>query len=225
MPPARHFGPVNLPSPKPPAPAEYSLAITPLLFLPWPVTPAATARRSRLQIISPLWRTLADRGGELPFARNTQAMKKSRKITVRVTPDLYRQTRHLAANYDITVTAMVEYLLKEAPRALATTRYHRECLRKTAPEQTPSPVALPLGRTLPPTSSESENPRCSAVRAASCCVSEASSPQPSACTPAVPLYIAPNQHNPNGLQANRKICTAVVQRLFRHLSKSLNIRK
>jgi hypothetical protein len=39
-------------------------------------------------------------------------------ITAAVSPELYRQTRMLAAEYDTTVTAMVAYLFKAMPRAL-----------------------------------------------------------------------------------------------------------
>jgi hypothetical protein len=144
-------------------------------------------------------------------------MKKSKNITVRVTPELYRQTRHLAASYDTTVTKLVEFLLERMPSALATTHY-LERRRQVAESQISSSSRNLPDIPLPPVSPKAENPCCTAVRAPSSYVSEASSPQPGACTPAVPLYIAPNQHNQNGLHANRKTCTAVVQRLFRSLS-------
>jgi hypothetical protein len=50
-------------------------------------------------------------------------MRKVRNITVAVDPELYRQTRRLAAEYDTTVTDMVRYLLERFPRALKESRY------------------------------------------------------------------------------------------------------
>jgi hypothetical protein len=50
-------------------------------------------------------------------------MRKVRNITVAVPPDLYRQTRRLAAEYDSTVTAMVAYILQRLPRALKVVRF------------------------------------------------------------------------------------------------------
>ena len=40
-------------------------------------------------------------------------MRKRRHITVSVTPELYRQTRRLAAECDTTVSAMVAYLIEK----------------------------------------------------------------------------------------------------------------
>jgi hypothetical protein len=42
-------------------------------------------------------------------------MRKVMNITVAVPPELYRQTRRLAAEYDTTVTDMVRYLLEKLP--------------------------------------------------------------------------------------------------------------
>ena len=44
-------------------------------------------------------------------------MRTVRNITVAVSDDIYRQTRRLAAQYDITVTDMVRYLLRCLPEA------------------------------------------------------------------------------------------------------------
>ncbi len=52
-------------------------------------------------------------------------MRKVRNITVAVDPDLYRQTRMLAAEYDTTVTDMVRFLLKALPEALEDAHYPR----------------------------------------------------------------------------------------------------
>ena len=50
-------------------------------------------------------------------------MRTVRNITVAVSPELYRQTRMLAVEYDSTVTAMVAYLLAAMPRALKAARF------------------------------------------------------------------------------------------------------
>ncbi len=50
-------------------------------------------------------------------------MNKTKHITVAVTPELYRQTRRLAADYDTTVTELVKYLLLKLPDALKAARY------------------------------------------------------------------------------------------------------
>ena len=72
-------------------------------------------------------------------------MRKVRHITVAVTPELYRQTRHLAAEYDTTVTAMVAWLLERLPNALKASRFPRGKSPASpgapAPAITPSPAA------------------------------------------------------------------------------------
>jgi hypothetical protein len=50
-------------------------------------------------------------------------MRKVRNITVAVDPELYRQTRRLAVEYDTTVTEMVRFLLLAMPEALKAARY------------------------------------------------------------------------------------------------------
>jgi hypothetical protein len=50
-------------------------------------------------------------------------MRKVRNITVAVDPELYRQTRHLAAEYNTSVTDMVRFLLLVMPEALKAARY------------------------------------------------------------------------------------------------------
>jgi hypothetical protein len=52
-----------------------------------------------------------------------KTMNKIKHITVAVSPELYRQTRHLAAEYDSTVTAIVAYLLERLPQALKAARF------------------------------------------------------------------------------------------------------
>jgi len=45
-------------------------------------------------------------------------MQKVRNITVSVSPEIYRQTRSLAADYDTTVTEMIRFLLLLLPEAV-----------------------------------------------------------------------------------------------------------
>ncbi len=50
-------------------------------------------------------------------------MRTVRNITVAVEPELYRQTRKIAAEYDTTVTDMVRFLLLVLPEAAKSARY------------------------------------------------------------------------------------------------------
>ena len=50
-------------------------------------------------------------------------MRTVRNITVAVTPELYRQTRRIAADYDTIVTDMVRFLLLALPEAVKAARY------------------------------------------------------------------------------------------------------
>ena len=50
-------------------------------------------------------------------------MRTVRNITVCVSPELYRQTRQLAAQYDTTVTAIVAYLLRQLPHVIVRSGY------------------------------------------------------------------------------------------------------
>jgi len=50
-------------------------------------------------------------------------MRTVRNITVAVDPELYRQTRKIAADYDTTVTDMVRFLLLVLPEAVKAARY------------------------------------------------------------------------------------------------------
>ena len=45
-------------------------------------------------------------------------MQKVRNITVAVSPEIYRRTRMLAADYDTTVTEMIKFLLLLLPEAV-----------------------------------------------------------------------------------------------------------
>ena len=50
-------------------------------------------------------------------------MRTVRNITVAVDPELYRQTRKIAADYDTTVTDIVKFLLLVLPEAVKDARY------------------------------------------------------------------------------------------------------
>ncbi len=53
----------------------------------------------------------------------SRTMRTVRNITVAVEPELYRQTRKIAADYDTTVTDMVRFLLLALPEAVKSARY------------------------------------------------------------------------------------------------------
>src|ERR1039458_6443696 len=55
--------------------------------------------------------------------RESRTMRTVRNITVAVEPELYRQTRRIAADYDTTVTDMVRFLLIALPEAVKAARY------------------------------------------------------------------------------------------------------
>ena len=54
-------------------------------------------------------------------------MRTVRNITVAVEPELYRQTRRIAADYDTTITDMVRFLLLALPEAVKAARYPGGC--------------------------------------------------------------------------------------------------
>lgn len=47
--------------------------------------------------------------------------RKPRNITIAVTPALYRQTRHIAADLDMTVTDVVRHILENLPALIKRT--------------------------------------------------------------------------------------------------------
>src|ERR1039458_9639646 len=55
--------------------------------------------------------------------RESRTMRTVRNITIAVEPELYRQTRRIAADYDTTVTDMVRFLLIALPEAVKAARY------------------------------------------------------------------------------------------------------
>ena len=130
-------------------------------------------------------------------------MRNVRNITVSVTPELYRQTRKLAAEYDSTVSAMVAYLLERFPDALKRARYpvggpkpafgHPTQLASSKQETSATPphsphenkIACPGCETGCQTLNHSLSNTCESN------VHTGTAP--------VPQYQAANQHIPNGL--------------------------
>jgi hypothetical protein len=81
-----------------------------------------------LQKITLYWRTLEMRGEcNSQRHRECETMRTVRNITVAVTPELYRQTRRIAADYDTIVTDMVRFLLLALPEAVKAARYPGGC--------------------------------------------------------------------------------------------------
>ena len=74
-------------------------------------------------------------------------MRKVKNITVCVTPEIYRQARHLAAEYDTTVSAIVAWLLPRLPAALERTRFPKggpkPSLQPAPPPAAPTPSPFP----------------------------------------------------------------------------------
>ena len=82
-------------------------------------------------------------------------MRKVRNITVSVDPELYRQTRRLAAEYDTNVTDIVRFLLERLPGALKAARYpggHPQsgvAAARAASATPPAPTSAPQLATCP----------------------------------------------------------------------------
>lgn len=66
-------------------------------------------------------------------------MRKVKNITVCVSPEVYREARILAAEYDATVSAFVAFLLPRLRVGLERLRF-RENAQKSTPRTTPSPA-------------------------------------------------------------------------------------
>ena len=110
-------------------------------------------------------------------------MRTVRNITVAVEPELYRQTRKIAADYDTTVTDMVRFLLTILPEAVKAARYPGGCPQfglaaaraaraaAAAPPATPATnppsPSLPSSASLPssPSPEKSEISPCTPVNA------------------------------------------------------------
>jgi hypothetical protein len=72
-------------------------------------------------------------------------MRTVRNITVCVSPELYRQTRQLAAKYDTTVSAIVAYLLERLPNALIRADYPVGGTKRNPGSRAPTPLARLAG--------------------------------------------------------------------------------
>ena len=83
-------------------------------------------------------------------------MRTVRNITVAVEPELYRQTRKIAADYDTTVTDMVRFLLIALPEAVKAARYPGGrpqfglAAARAARAAAPLAVSTPNAPSLPP---------------------------------------------------------------------------
>ena len=99
-------------------------------------------------------------------------MRTVRNITVAVEPELYRQTRRIAADYDTTVTDMVRFLLLVLPEAVKAARYPggrpqfglaAARIARAAASSVPPAATSPLPPT--PSPGKSEIPPCTPVNA------------------------------------------------------------
>ncbi len=77
-------------------------------------------------------------------------MRKVKNITVCVSPEIYRQARHLAAQYDSTVSTIVAWLLERLPAALERSRFPKGGPKPTPPP--PPPRGASRGRAETPCS-------------------------------------------------------------------------
>jgi hypothetical protein len=106
-----------------------------------------------------------------------------RNITVAVPPELYRQTRKIAADYDTTVTDMVRFLLLVLPEAVKAARYPggrpqfglaiARAARAAALAAVPTPNAPAPSLSASPSAEKNEISSCTSVN------------------PAKPLYLQP----------------------------------
>ena len=76
-------------------------------------------------------------------------MRKVRNITVCVSPEIYRQTRHLAADYNTTVSHMVAWLLERLPAALERSRYPKGGRKSIQSDPAQAPVVSPADSPTP----------------------------------------------------------------------------
>jgi len=94
-----------------------------------------------------------------------------RNITVAVEPELYRQTRRIAADYDTTVTDMVRFLLLVLPEAVKAARYPGGrpqfglAAARAARAAASAPPAATSQTTPSPSPEKSEIPPCTPVNA------------------------------------------------------------
>ena len=95
-------------------------------------------------------------------------MRTVRNITVAVEPELYRQTRRIAADYDTTVTDMVRFLLLVLPEAVKAARYpggRPQFGLAAARAAAPAPPAATSSNPSSPSPEKSEISPCTPVNA------------------------------------------------------------
>jgi hypothetical protein len=158
-------------------------------------------------------------------------MREVRHITVAVTPELYRQSRKLAAEMDSNVSSMVAYLLERFPSFLKGAGY-KVTIPPGAPHHLPgrpphgappAPNCQTCTRVAPPVSSTPEKAPISDCRAVKPSqpsnLSETSEARTHARTAAVRPYEGRNPNIPEYLSAKSESaysrCTPVWQRWFR----------
>jgi len=101
----------------------------------------------------------------------SRTMRTVRNITVAVEPELYRQTRRIAADYDTTVTDMVRFLLLVLPEAVKAARYPGGrpqfglAAARAARAAASAPPAATSQTTPSPSPEKSEIPPCTPVNA------------------------------------------------------------
>jgi hypothetical protein len=122
-------------------------------------------------------------------------MQSVKIITVAVTPELYRQTRMLAAEYDTTVSAMVAYLLQTMPRALKAARFPVGDPKSASSARLAQSVSPTTASSATPSEEEIAIPGCTAVNPnLNPSLSKTCVGKPEEITAPVPQYAATNQH-------------------------------
>ncbi len=121
--------------------------------------------------------------------------KKRKNITVAVTPEHYREIRHLAADYDTTVTTLVAYLLKRLPDALRRANYPGPGSKSATAQVTARTSFCACGRANPPFSPINSEPIC---------------PKSGQNTESVSQYTVSNHQKTNDFNANSRPCTGSV---------------
>src|ERR1017187_10106175 len=98
--------------------------------------------------------------------RNTELMRTVRNITVSVTPEIYRETRMLAAEYDTTVFSIVAGLLIKLRHILKASGYPVAVRKALLAEEKAKSARLAAKPAAPPTPSpeKNPNPHCEAVK-------------------------------------------------------------
>ena len=168
-----------------------------------------------LQRISPPLAQATNRA-ENRSASGNRAMRKVKNITVCVTPEIYRQARHLAAEYDTTVSTIVAWLLPRLPAALERTRFPKGGPKPLA-QRAQAPTALPTAAsptpTLKGTSTPAPTPSTPRIAISGCetamphqtnAVSTAYGDQADAVTAPAQLYSAVKQHINKWLHPRRQ---------------------